>query len=151
MGLPLMSRYSSGSTLGPLSIARPDPSKIRPSMSSDTPSFKLWPVNSTLVCSGISHPNPPYMVLSTYLLHIDAGGAFENLDVSLIGVAQLWLDDAYLDDSSVTWSMGQQWFGLRRAMLSDNDLPRASRTWPDRSVPSGRVSVTISLYLGNLT
>jgi hypothetical protein len=28
----------------------PEPSKIRPSMSSDTPSFKLCPVNSTLVC-----------------------------------------------------------------------------------------------------
>lgn len=54
MGWPLMSRYSSGSTLGPLSMALPEPSKIRPSMSSDTPSFKLWPVNSTLVYSCVS-------------------------------------------------------------------------------------------------
>lgn len=30
-------------------MARPEPSKTRPSMSSDTPSFKLWLVNSTLV------------------------------------------------------------------------------------------------------
>lgn len=49
MGLPLISRYSSAKTLGPLSIALPDPSKIRPSISSDTPSFKLSPLNSTFV------------------------------------------------------------------------------------------------------
>ena len=30
-------------------------------------------------------------------------------------------------------------------------LPRASRTWPERSVPSGSVKDTISLYRGNLT
>lgn len=31
------------------------------------------------------------------------------------------------------------------------DIPRASKTWPDLSVPSGRDRVTISLNLGNLT
>lgn len=30
-------------------------------------------------------------------------------------------------------------------------FPRASRTWPLRSEPSGRVKLTISLYRGNLT
>jgi hypothetical protein len=30
-------------------MAFPEPSKIRPNMSSETPSFRLWPVNSTLV------------------------------------------------------------------------------------------------------
>lgn len=30
-------------------------------------------------------------------------------------------------------------------------LPRASKIWPDRSVPSGRYRETISLYWGNLT
>jgi hypothetical protein len=37
------------------------------------------------------------------------------------------------------------------AMCALNSLPRASRTWPERSVPSGRVRDTISLYRGNLT
>jgi hypothetical protein len=49
MGEPLMSKYSSANTLGPLSIGRPEPSKIRPNMSSETGIFKLSPVNSTVV------------------------------------------------------------------------------------------------------
>jgi hypothetical protein len=30
-------------------------------------------------------------------------------------------------------------------------LPRASKTWPDLSDPSGNVRETISLYFGNFT
>lgn len=33
----------------------------------------------------------------------------------------------------------------------DLKIPRASRTCPERSEPSGSVKDTISLYLGNLT
>ena len=79
MGLPLMSRNSSASTLGPLSIARPEPSKMRPSMSSDTPNFKLSPVNSTLVCLQLAlHPTDQQWYLP-HLLYVDAGRAFEDL------------------------------------------------------------------------
>ena len=78
-----MSRYSSASTLGPLSIARPEPSKIRPSMSSDTPSFKLCPVNSIRVLS----PNQPYALtiidgVPAHLLHIDTSSALEDLSTN---------------------------------------------------------------------
>lgn len=76
-----MSRYSSANTLGPLSIARPDPSKIRPSISSDTPSFKLWPVNSTFVCRQVvSIPEDSDVQLDMpHLLHIDARCSLEDL------------------------------------------------------------------------
>lgn len=75
-----MSRYSSANTLGPLSIALPEPSKIRPNMSSDTPSFKLSPVNSTLVCCSwsVSCSLVPCGYLP-HLLHIDAGSTLEDL------------------------------------------------------------------------
>jgi len=40
-------------------MARPEPSKIRPSMSSDTPSFKLSPVSSTRVYFAVSVRRDP--------------------------------------------------------------------------------------------
>ncbi len=48
-------------------------------MSSETPSFKLWPVNSTFVYvpSALMPKFPPLYV--PYLLHINARRAFENL------------------------------------------------------------------------
>jgi hypothetical protein len=48
-------------------------------MSSETPSFKLWPVNSTLDCDNVSFCPMLYTQEAPYLLHIDARGAFENL------------------------------------------------------------------------
>lgn len=105
MGLPLMSRYSSASTLGPLSIARPDPSKMRPSMSSDTPSFKLWPVNSTFVCRklvSVLRLGHSLLLEVPHLLHIDAGGSLEDL----IGIVRPVFStrqtfSIYLDNGSV--------------------------------------------------
>lgn len=83
-----MSRYSSANTFGPLSIGNPDPLKIRPSMSSETGSFMLEPVNSTWVAL-TSMPDVP----------------------------------------SKTWTIAFR--------------PETSRTWPPRTVPSGRVRATI--------
>lgn len=82
---------------------------MRPSMSSDTPSFKLSPVNSTLVCKLVSdcHPTPHAAFVFAYLLHIDAGGAFEDLFRLRQHLLQETLTGStvskYLDDGSVTY------------------------------------------------
>lgn len=51
MGLPLMSIKSSASTFGGPSRSKgfPEPLKVRPNMSSDTPNLKELLVNSTVV------------------------------------------------------------------------------------------------------
>lgn len=46
-GVPSMSRYSWGRTLGPLSMGFPDPLKMRPTMSEDTGKRIMSPENST--------------------------------------------------------------------------------------------------------
>ncbi len=51
MGLPLMSTRFSGRTAGPPSMGLPAPLKTRPSMSSDTPNWKVRPRKRTLVPS----------------------------------------------------------------------------------------------------
>lgn len=54
----------------------------------------------------------------------------------------------YLNDGTIAW-----FFVLAQLshLFSSMLIPRASSTCPDRSVPSGSVSDTISLNLGNLT
>lgn len=71
-------------------------------MSSETPSFKLWPVNSTLVYSYLSQCDFSLMISSPYLLHIDAGGAFENLLGSSIAIVTKNVFSKYLNNGSVT-------------------------------------------------
>lgn len=168
MGLPLMSRYSSANTLGPLSMARPDPSKIRPSMSSETPSFKLSPVNSTFVCSrsisitcsiAIAMASIQLQEGCSNLLHIDACCSFENLAylvnrlflrsrlrprlrlLDVPGQLLCLLFTRWSASCSPSYQMPQE----------ASHVPRASRTCPCLIVPSGSVKLTISLYFGNLT
>jgi hypothetical protein len=54
----------------------------------------------------------------------------------------------YLDDGAVTCVLELAFAQLIESCAS---LPRASRTCPERSVPSGSVRETISLNRGNLT
>mmetsp|Transcript_17087 Transcript_17087/g.55789 ORF Transcript_17087/g.55789 Transcript_17087/m.55789 type:complete len:225 (-) Transcript_17087:125-799(-) len=67
MGMPLMSRYSSASTGGPLSMGLPEPLKMRPSMSSDTGVVKMLPVNSMEV-RRLSMPAVPSNTWTTALV-----------------------------------------------------------------------------------
>ena len=71
-------------------MARPEPSNIRPNMSSDTPSFKLCPVNSTLVCGWCQQCPIPHLRYSTAdLLDIDTSCAFEHLLCISLSIAVL--------------------------------------------------------------
>jgi hypothetical protein len=54
----------------------------------------------------------------------------------------------YLDDGAVTYVLES---ASAHCIESCASLPRASRTCPERSVPSGSVRETISLNRGNLT
>lgn len=65
--MPLMSRYSSASTGGPLSMGLPEPLKMRPSMSSDTGVVKILPVNSMEV-RRLSMPAVPSKTWTTALV-----------------------------------------------------------------------------------
>src|SRR5262245_4546042 len=117
-------------------------------MSSETPSFKLWPVNSTVVYPGqicAAYPSG----WGRHLLDIDAWRAFEDLRGDQKGALSLGVRQ------SDTWTTAlfpvacvSQYYS---SATTQRGSPRASRTWPDRSEPSGRVKDTISLYFGNLT
>ena len=130
-------------------MALPDPSKMRPSMSSDTPILRLCPVNSTLVYPLSVICSTDYRVFSD-LLDIDAGGPFKYLSTISTGKS---FQRASRD------ILGRQLGSLIICGISQlsceaqvgSFVPRASSTCPDLSEPSGRVKETISLYLGNLT
>ena len=64
IGIPLMSRNSSASTAGPLSIGLPEPLKMRPSMSSETGVVRMFPENSTVVF-WLSMPDVPSNTCTT--------------------------------------------------------------------------------------
>ncbi len=59
-------------------MALPDPSKTRPSMSSDTPILRLCPVNSTLLYR-LSAIFLTVQKVYSDLLDIDTGGPFKHL------------------------------------------------------------------------
>lgn len=132
IGLPLISKNSSARTLGPLSIARPDPSKIRPSMSSDTPSFKLSPVNSTRVCSKSAWRPIAQDRHSPHLLYIDTGCAFEDLCVCRKRVSDRatikFGFGLYLDDRAISWSSMSVILQDKGERGKIRRLPRASKT-----------------------
>ena len=73
-----------------------------------------------------------------YLSRISTG---KRLFLSPGGVLERQLDSLAIYDIS-SYNCDVQVGGV---------LPRASKTCPDLSEPSGRVKETISLYLGNLT
>jgi hypothetical protein len=79
-----------------------------------------------------------------YLLDIDARSTFENLGAPLMHVESRFIVDSYLDDSLVAYSVVFVSF-VDETWIRMQYEPRASRTCPDLSVPSARVSVTISL------
>lgn len=88
MGDPFISRYSSAKTFGPLSIARPDPSNMRPSISSDTPSLRLSPVNSTFDYSSLATAFG-LKILFSCLFHIYARSTLENLYDSTVSYGKI--------------------------------------------------------------
>jgi hypothetical protein len=128
-------------------MALPDPSKIRPSMSSDTPSFRLWPVNSTFVYIPSAHLSLSFSPCMPYLLNINARRAFEHL-IAISVYHNQPAQEPYLHNSPITYPDSSAYTQLTHC---SGHLPLASKTCPDLSVPSGSVKVTISLYLGNLT
>lgn len=78
-------------------------------MSSDTPSFKLWPVNSTFVywqAVSITYALKLHSLDYAHLLHINTRGAFEDLRYGLIDrIVVSWCLMKYLDDSSVSCTL----------------------------------------------
>jgi hypothetical protein len=145
-----MSKYSSGSTLGPLSIALPEPSKIRPNISSETPSFRLCPVNSTfdyvpIINCSISmcqHIIPSSHQYQTCLRTPKSQSAYSNLPPP----TKEYLYTCTTARFPIPLSQHVNFHAI-----NPSNSPLASKTCPDLSEPSGRVRVTISLYLGNLT
>jgi hypothetical protein len=57
-------------------------------MSSDTPSFRLWPVNSTFVYLPSAHLSLSFSPCMSYLLNINARRAFEHLIAISLCLAQ---------------------------------------------------------------
>jgi hypothetical protein len=119
-------------------------------MSSETPSFKLCPVNLTVDCIDVSRAGSCHvMSCISYLLHIDARCAFEHLISVSANPGILARDIIPAPPHDF----------LSRQLISTSQVnaidiyhsPLASSTCPDLSVPSGSVRLTISLYRGNLT
>ena len=81
IGDPLISRCSSAKTFGPLSIGLPEPSKIRPSMSSDTGIFRFWPVNSTVVLRVSTPVVPSKTCITGTLSRSDHNSSFQETNL----------------------------------------------------------------------
>ena len=144
-----MSRQSSARTLGPLSIARPEPSNMRPSMSSETPSFRLEPVNSTFVQLSVSD-------VFTFRSAWTAIPSSRRFQLSLqrpIVISHISAELQLYSNTCTTARFPSPCKHMPYLPLNITAAyaPLASSTCPDLSVPSGSVKVTISLYRGNLT
>jgi hypothetical protein len=121
---------------------------MRPSISSDTPNFRLVPVNSTLVYRFISSIIYPYTSHSLLSSH--------QCQLCLRKPILVSLCPPLSSNRSIPAQQHDHLFKLVSILFLIIikvicDSPLASKTCPDLCVPSGRVKVTISLYLGNLT
>lgn len=117
-------------------------------MSSETPSFKLWPVNSTFVClPSALVPTSPSLYMP-YLLDINARRAFEYLNPISPTTQPARRPGAIPAQQLDHLPHSSEIIQLTHCSMHS---PLASKTCPDLSEPSGSVKVTISLYLGNLT